>query len=93
MEVKVLSQQSFYDISIQYTGTVDNAFEIAYRNKRSTSDKLTTGELLQLPSTLIKDEKVLQYYKARNIVPATGNLNLTAPLDYRFPQGEFPISL
>lgn len=92
MEVKVLSQQSFYDISIHYTGSVDNAFAIAKFNKRSISDKLTNGEVLQLPNNLVKDEKVLQYYKARNIVPASGNLNLIAPFDYRFPQGEIPIS-
>jgi hypothetical protein len=94
MAIKALSKQTFYDISIQYYGTADYAFAIAFANKKSLSDVLSTGQELVLPE-LEKDAKVLQYYKARNIVPATG-LNTLPELpiiNYEFPQGEFPISL
>ena len=95
MEVKVLNKQTIYDISIQHTGTVDNAFAIALKNKISISQKLSSGMVLTIPDELTKDNKVLQYLKARNIIPATGLtkqqiLNIE---DYEFPQGEFPISL
>lgn len=93
MQIKVLSLQSIYDISIQYTGTVDNAFAIAKANQRSISDELTTSEVLIVPDSLVKDVKVLQYYKARNIVPATALINATTRVIYGFPEGEFPISL
>lgn len=94
MVIKTLSKQSFYDISIQYYGTADHAFAIAFANKRSPSDLLNTGEELVLPE-LEKDLKTLQYYKARKIVPATGLSTLPELpiINYEFPQGEFPISL
>ena len=94
MTIKALSKQTFYDISIQYFGTADYAFAIAYANQKSVSDALAIGELLVLPE-LSKDAKVLQYYKARNIIPATGLSNLPELpiINYEFPQGEFPISL
>ncbi len=93
MIIKALSKQSFYDISIQYFGTADYAFAIAYGNQKSISDPLVVGQEIVLPE-LVKDTKVLQYYKARNIIPATGLSDLPdlPILDYSFPQGEFPIS-
>ena len=91
MQIKVLSRQTIYDISIQYTGTADNAFSIAFANQISISDKLTTGQFLNIPDTLVKDDKVLQYFKARLIVPATAIIN--TPSVFGFPEGEFPIGL
>lgn len=94
MTIRALSKQTFYDISIQYFGTADYAFAIAHGNQKSVSDTLVVGQEIALPE-LIKDAKVLQYYKARNIIPATGLNNLPELLfnNYEFPQGEFPISL
>jgi hypothetical protein len=93
MTIKALSKQTFYDISIQYYGTADYAFAIAFANQKSVSDSLAIGEALLLP-TLSTEPKTLQYYKARNIIPATGLSNLPeAPIvNYEFPQGEFAIS-
>lgn len=91
MTIKALSKQTFYDISIQFFGTADYAFAIAHGNFKSVSDPLVVGEEITLPE-LGKEAKVLQYYKARNIIPATG-LSIVQVVNYEFPQGEFPISL
>lgn len=92
-KIKVLNRQTFYDLSVQYFGTADFAFEIAFLNQKSISSTLTGGEELVLPM-LTKDLKSLQYYDARNIIPATG-LTIQPPsvatLEYEFP-GEFPFS-
>lgn len=90
MTVKVLSKQSFYDISIQYFGTADYAFAIAFANQKSISSELVANDELLLPD-LEKDVKVLQYYKARRIMPAT-HINTLLNINYEFPLGEFPIS-
>lgn len=90
--VKVLSLQSFYDISILYTGTAENAFFIATANRRSVTSNLATGEDIIIPADLVKDSKVLQYYTARNIIPATGLTNRISLGVYGFPEGEFPFS-
>ncbi|MBA4133341.1 MAG: hypothetical protein C0525_01320 [Flavobacterium sp.] len=92
-KVKVLKKQTFYDLSVQYFGTADYAFQIAFLNQKSVSTTLFGGEELVLP-VLTKDIKALQYFTARNIIPATG-LSIQPPfvaaLEYEFP-GEFPFS-
>jgi hypothetical protein len=93
MVVSVLSNQSIYDISIQVTGTADNAFLIAKANQIAVSDKLTNGQQLVIPNVITKDAKALQYYAARNIIPATGLNNRSQNQEiYGFPEGEFPFS-
>ncbi|AWG24829.1 hypothetical protein [Flavobacterium kingsejongi] len=70
--VTVLMQQSFLDLSIQYTGTVYNAFEIARVNNRSITDQMAAGDEIIIPDGLTQSPKALQYFEARKIVPATG---------------------
>jgi hypothetical protein len=90
--IKVLSLQSFLDLSIQYTGNVYNAFEIALANNKSVTDSLTVGETLIIPNGLTKSNKELQYFAARNLLPATAMTTPKRNIDYSFPQGEFPFS-
>ena len=85
--VKVLSGQNFFDLSIQYTGIVDNAFKIAQANGKSVSAVLKAGDLIVIDDSLPKQAKVLQYYEARNIIPSTGVSELK---NYEFVFG-FPI--
>lgn len=77
MEITVLHKQSILDISIKYTGSVLNAFEIAVANGRSVSDELMPGESLEIPNTSIKDDDILMFYKAKKVNPATAELNLS----------------
>jgi hypothetical protein len=90
-KVKVLVLQSWFDISIQYTGSAKNAYEIALANNRSLTDLLIVSELIIIPEGLDISNKELQYLGARNIIPATGKATPnTQQLQYGFPLG-FPI--
>ena len=90
LQVMVKSKQTFFDLAIQYTGTVENAFAIAQANGKSISDELQSGTMIVIP-ILTQSVKTLNYYKLRTIVPATGK-TITQPilLDYYFC-GEFPL--
>jgi hypothetical protein len=72
MIIKVLLLQSWFDLSIQYTGTASNVYEIATANNRSITDDIVPGESILIPDDLAKAQKEIQYYEARAIVPATG---------------------
>ncbi len=67
----VLHNQSLLDFAIQHTGNVTNAFEIAKTNGLAVSDELEAGTELIIPTTVVNDVDVLQYYASRAIQPAT----------------------
>lgn len=50
--VKVRSGQTFFNIAIQETGNVSNAYLIALANNRSITDQLITNEFLTIPEGL-----------------------------------------
>lgn len=73
MKVTALVLQSWFDIAIQYTGSVMNAYAIAYANGgRSVTDDIIPGELITIPDTVPIFKKEVQYLENKEIVPATG---------------------
>lgn len=70
--ITVLSGQSLFDISIQYTGDVMNAFAIALENGKSVTDNLLVGESLVIPEGIKTATKELKYLSSLEIFPATG---------------------
>ncbi|MDA6072093.1 hypothetical protein NJT12_20920 [Flavobacterium sp. AC] len=64
--------QSWFDLSNQYTGSVTNAYEIAYANGRSITDEITPGEKIIIPANISIDNKALIFLQGKKIVPATG---------------------
>jgi len=72
MTAKVLHNQSILDIAIQHTGSVFNAFDIALVNKISVSEPITAGMYIVIPENIIKNDRVLSYYKSNKTKPATG---------------------
>lgn len=76
MKVIVLHNQTLLDISIQATGTPENALWIALQNGLVPSDEIKAGSVLEISSNLINDEDIKRYYKANNILPATGVIGL-----------------
>ena len=48
MNIIVLHHQSFLDLAIQHTGSVENAFILALQNGKSLTDDLVAGEQLSL---------------------------------------------
>lgn len=71
MTIIVLPNQSLLDVAIQYTGSVENAFNIAFVNGYSVSDYIATGSALIIPDDIKPDKDVLSFYKRNQIAPAT----------------------
>ena len=69
--VTVLHNQSLFDISIRYTGTIENAFKIAVANGLSLTDELEPGAQLIIPEVEMNND-VVNYFSAKGIQPATG---------------------
>jgi hypothetical protein len=70
--VKILMLQSWFDISVKYTGSALNAFEISKYNNQSITDEPTVNSEIIIPDNLPTYAKELQYFKDRDINPATG---------------------
>ncbi len=69
--VTVLHNQSLFDISIRYTGTIENAFKIAVANGLSLTDELQPGAQLIIPEVEMNND-VVNYFAGKGIQPATG---------------------
>lgn len=71
--MNALVLQTWLDIAIQYTGSVTNAYAIAYANGgRSVTDDITPGEVLVIPSGVSILNKTVAFLESKNIAPATG---------------------
>jgi hypothetical protein len=70
-KITVLSGQSLFDIAIQYTGDVANAFAIALLNQISVTDNLSTQNLVLIPDSLITATREIKYLKSVGVIPAT----------------------
>lgn len=71
MEITVLHNQSLFDVAIQHTGNVMNAFKIAQANAISITAVLASGSVLSIPEGVEINRDVKTYYAAKNIQPAT----------------------
>lgn len=69
MKATVLQGQSLLDIAVQTCGSVEAAFDLAVANNLDIDDKLIAGQELDAVSTT--DTQIVNYYKNRNIKPAT----------------------
>ena len=71
MKATVLHNQSLFDISIRYTGTIENAFKIAVANGLSLTDELESGAQLIIPEDVQMNNDVVNYFAGKVIHPAT----------------------
>ena len=71
MTTIILHNQSFLDLAIQHTGSVENAFVLALQNGKSLTDDLVAGEQLSLKNTK-NNKDILSYYQSKKLQPATG---------------------
>ncbi len=71
MTTIILQNQSFLDLAIQHTGSVENAFLLALQNGKSLTDDLVAGEQLSLKNTK-NNKDILSYYQSKKLQPATG---------------------
>lgn len=71
MTTIILHHQSFLDLAIQHTGSVENAFILALQNGKSLTDDLVAGEQLSLENPK-NNKDILSYYQSKKLQPATG---------------------
>lgn len=77
MQVTVLHNQSLLDVCLQHTGSIEGVFELAMNNNLSITDDIQVGKILNLPEGITTDKDILNYYKAKNIQPATAIIEQT----------------
>lgn len=72
MTVTALVLQSWFDIAVQQTGSVMNAYAISFANGgRSVTDEITPGEAIVIPSEIEILKKTVQYLAAKKSIPST----------------------
>lgn len=86
MKIKVLHNQTIFDIAIQYFGTIDAAYDIALLNDISITDVLPVIFELLLPDNDYGFNEVVNYYKSNRITPATADKDSYLISEYIFSQ-------
>ena len=70
--VTVKDRQNIFDIAVQTMGDVNAAYDLARLNAINVTTKLTSGQVLKLPDTVI-DKDVVKEYTTRKWYPATSD--------------------
>ena len=78
-EIRVVENQSVFDLAIEKCGTIEAVFAIAELNDLSITDALTPGQILLIPPSTSSgngyNKPVTDYYKTRGLKPATDITN------------------
>lgn len=69
MEVKVLEDQSLFDLAVQACGSVESVFDVASLNGMAITDILIPGSAISVPD--FRNLSVSEYYRLRRLRPAT----------------------
>lgn len=69
-ETTVLTDQSWLDIAIQTSGSLEEVFSLAVANNVSVIGEPEAG--LKITSPQIINSQVKKYYDQKSIIPATG---------------------
>jgi hypothetical protein len=72
MIVTALVLQTWFDIAIQHTGSVMNAYPIAFANGSFITDDITPGQQVMIPNEVLIFKKEAQYLENKKAIPATG---------------------
>jgi hypothetical protein len=70
--VRVLKNQSLFDLSIQSYGSIEAVIDMALENDLSVTDELETGAEINTPELSITRMAIVRYYERNKIKPATG---------------------
>jgi hypothetical protein len=92
MKITALSGQSALDIAIQTTGSVESVIQLALANEISITDNTVPSDKLLQVDVINSD--IVNYYKSRNIYPATwqGEWRILGGIGYMNIEGNFVIS-
>lgn len=73
MTATVLVLQTWFDIAIQHTGSITNAYSIAFANGgRSLTTNPEPGEQILILNDVSILKKEVQYLESKKAIPATG---------------------
>lgn len=89
MKIKVLQNQTLFDIAIQYYGKTEAVFDIALLNNIGITDVLYAGLELLLPDIDYGFKEVVTYLKNEKVIPATADNDSYLTLEYMLNQS-FP---
>jgi hypothetical protein len=78
MKTTILKRQNLLDIALQEYGNVTAVFDLAFSNGFSITDIVETGSILNIPESKYKDIEILNFYKRRDIKPATLNPDINS---------------
>jgi len=87
MQQTVLHNQSLLDFTLHHCGKLESLFALAISNGVSVTSEIVPGTLLDVPKTLDKADDIVNFFKFKNIEPAsefTGNTLPDVPtgIDY-----------
>lgn len=60
--ITILQNQSLADVALQYTGDVNNCFEIAAFNNLSIAGKIPPGTKIEIPKSLQRNEELVTFF-------------------------------
>lgn len=91
---KVMKGQCLLDIAVQETGSIENVLELAILNDISITDELVPEEDVNVSADLIHQKKNLQYYRARELKPASEDANsqLQEGIEFWYVEYDFVVS-
>ena len=69
METKTVKSQSLFDLAIQMGGSVESIFSLALKNELSVTSEILPRQTMESADVL--DEQIADYYRVKNIRPAT----------------------
>ena len=78
MKAIVQTGQTLLDLALRECGSDEGVFPLASRNGLSITDALEPGQVLEVAPEDVVNQEVVDYYKAKNILPAT---ELETPLE------------
>lgn len=71
MKARINDNQSFADIAVQVSGSVESSFDIAVKNNQSVTGILIAGQ--ELDKSGIVDNKVVDQLAIKKVIPATAS--------------------
>lgn len=68
--VSIRDAQSYFDLSLMLTGSIEGVFDVAGQAPVSTEPQ--PGTMINTGSITVIEQVTLNYYNTRRIIPATG---------------------
>jgi len=71
-KVTVQKQQNIIDLAIQEYGSIEGLIQLAKDNDLSLDEDMVAGAMLEVNESKINNQPLVDYFKQRDIIIATG---------------------